>query len=254
MNTLTTMIPHELPYELAALAKAKNYQTWLSELVAPFLGARILELGAGIGNMSQHLPERELLILTDVEDHFIEALQRKFPSTQNSATEVLAAKTDAALDEILFSRNLDTIVSFNVLEHVDDHEGLFRRCLDALEKSQAPGPKRIVTLVPAHSWAYGSVDKALGHFRRYSRDSFATLVEQADSRQLVSSVHYRYVNIPGLFAWFLVNRILRLEKLGSGLVGAFETLYPVIRFTDDILHDRLHLPLGQSLLAVVTLK
>ncbi len=48
-----------IDFELESLSKARNYQRWMYESVAPHLGVSILELGAGIGNMSQWLPKRE---------------------------------------------------------------------------------------------------------------------------------------------------------------------------------------------------
>ena len=40
----------EVPFELALLARAIEYQHWIADTVRPLLGARILEIGSGIGN------------------------------------------------------------------------------------------------------------------------------------------------------------------------------------------------------------
>ena len=57
----------QTPFELDALAKAHQYQKWIYESVAPYMGKRVLELGSGIGNLSQWLPDQELLVLSEVE-------------------------------------------------------------------------------------------------------------------------------------------------------------------------------------------
>lgn len=43
------------PYELSLLSQAINCQKWIARAVRPYLGERIMEVGAGIGNMSRHL-------------------------------------------------------------------------------------------------------------------------------------------------------------------------------------------------------
>lgn len=66
-----------LPFELEALSRAKRYQQWVADAVQPLMGKRILELGSGLGNMSQWLPVRERLVLTETDHRFIQALEKK---------------------------------------------------------------------------------------------------------------------------------------------------------------------------------
>ena len=43
---------------LNSLAKVNNYSQWMMEVIEPYIGSRILEVGAGIGNMTKNLPNR----------------------------------------------------------------------------------------------------------------------------------------------------------------------------------------------------
>ncbi len=61
----------QLPFELDSLAEARNYQRWVFDAVRPFLGRRILEVGSGIGNMSQWLPADELLVLAETDPRLV---------------------------------------------------------------------------------------------------------------------------------------------------------------------------------------
>src|SRR5262245_8205194 len=69
----------QLPFELDSLAEAHNYQRWVFDAVQPWLGRRILEIGSGIGNMSQWLPADDLLVLTETDPGLVELLRQRVP-------------------------------------------------------------------------------------------------------------------------------------------------------------------------------
>lgn len=118
---------------------------------------------------------------------------------------------------------------------------------------EPPGPKRIVSIVPAHQWAFGEVDKAFEHCRRYSSRSFRRLLNAAGAEPLTrKNFRFRYLNLPGLFGWWFNGRFLGRHEIGTTNIRAFETLCPIIRPVDDFLHNRLRIPLGNSLLAVTS--
>lgn len=239
----------KIPFELRSLAAARNYQAWVYRKVEPFLGKRILELGAGIGNMSRWLPLRDRLILTESEPTLIEML-RDALGERALDPRVTTQGFDLATSDLApyISENLDTIVSFNVLEHVEDDAAALVRLCEILRKSQAPGPKRLVTFVPAHSWAYGAMDKSFGHFRRYSRDSLGRLLKKAAPE---AKHTFSYFNVVGLAGWIVNGRLLGKSEIGRGSIDAFERLCPIVGPIDDLLHKHLRLPMGQSLISVV---
>lgn len=243
----------QVPFELQALAEAHRYQRWLRDIAMPFLGSRILELGSGIGNMSQHLPVREKLILSDLEPSFTHLLEEKFAKANNECVSI--KQLSSLTDPFLFSQNLDTIVSFNVLEHVENDALLLKQAIDLLHQSNASGPKRIVTLVPAHQWAFSPIDKKFGHFRRYNASLFRRKMAEAGAAALSKDNYYeRYVNLPALLGWWFSGVLLRREEIGSGNLRAFEYLCPLVRPVDEFLHRALRFPAGNSLFTVYTVK
>jgi hypothetical protein len=68
---------------LASVAHANRYNAWLLEQCAPFLGDRLLEAGAGIGNLSARLANRERLVLVDYDPLYVERLKLRFRGRSN---------------------------------------------------------------------------------------------------------------------------------------------------------------------------
>ena len=94
----------EVPFGLESRASARHYQRWRYDPVKPFLGRRILELGSGIGNLLQHLPLREQLILSDVNENPLEKLAKKLP--RRPELSVVRVDTDKPLRERFAAENV----------------------------------------------------------------------------------------------------------------------------------------------------
>lgn len=241
------------PFELDSLTRAVRYQKWIYDRVAPSLGNRILEIGSGIGTMSQWLPVRETLLLSEADGALYRQLEAKAAATFAGSAKVESIGLPLGPELLAWAatRKVDTVVSFNVMEHIENDEAGFAGLFQLLRDSDCPGPKRLVTYVPAHGWAYGEIDRMFGHFRRYEHRTLERLW-----RGLAPDfeIRYRYMNLPGLLAWFTLGRVLRKRSFGKSSVENFERLLPVIRPVDDFLHGALRLPVGQSLLMVATKK
>lgn len=241
-----------VPFELELLVGATRYQNWLVDLVKPYLGKRVLEVGSGIGNMSRHLPVGESLVLTEIDPALARILEANLPAIPGRRIELVRPGESMATK--FAAENFDTVLSFNVLEHVRDDAALVNDLLTLLRTSRSAGAKRLVTLVPAHQWAYGPVDQAFGHSRRYSAESFQKLLRRAGVSDL-SRPHfrYRYVNIAGLIGWWVNGKLLGRQRIGRSNMKIFEALCPLIRPTEELLRRAVQLPFGNSLLAVYKL-
>ncbi len=244
----------ELPFELVSLANAVNYQRWVFRTVEPFVGQRILEIGAGIGNMSQWLPLHERLILSETDTQLIGNLKANLAQGKAGAdSRVSVMSLDVVKDDLaaLKGENLDTVVSFNVLEHIEDDAGALARLCEIVRDSKAPGPKRVVTFVPAHAWAYGSMDKTFGHYRRYSRSGLKALCQKVAPDAKLTLQRF---NAFGVAGWVWNGRVMKKPTIGLGAIQAFERLAPILAPIDDFMHKWLRLPIGQSLLSVLEWK
>ncbi|EKD73828.1 MAG: Nodulation protein S [uncultured bacterium] len=248
-SSAVSSFPKELPFELLALEKAVRYQQWIAETIQPYLGKRILELGAGIGNMSRWFTHVERLILTEMDPHLLELLRLRIKAWPVNSARISVASLDLETQTLdLFAHeNIDTIISFNVLEHIKDDLAVLKQSAQLLRQHRTPSKKRIITFIPAHPFAYGVMDKAVGHYRRYNQAMIKKLhqVAMPDARLSVKAF-----NFVGLWGWFMNGRILRKKSAGATFIGLFEKLCPLIQFLDKIVIDKMHVPLGQSLLVI----
>lgn len=248
MQNTEIPLPTHLPFELVALEKAVRYQQWIIETIQPYVGKRILELGAGIGNMSRWFKTAEHLVLTETDPELLQCLEARANKWFPNSSSVSVRPLDIAKETLhLFADdNIDTIVSFNVLEHIEDHHAVLQQCVNLLRQS-SPGKKTIITFVPAHAFAYGVMDKTVGHFRRYNKKMFKELHQQIipDAKLILQPF-----NFVGLLGWVMNGRVLQKNSAGSSVIGIFETLCPLIKFVDSIVIKKMKIPLGQSLLAI----
>lgn len=237
----------QLPFELDSLAEARNYQRWVFDAVRPFLGRRILEVGSGIGNMSQWLPADELLVLTETDSQLVELLRDRVPSyfgprAENVRIHQLELGAGDSRELAIGQYRLDTIVSFNVLEHIEDDRAAIAHLLDVLRESPSEH-RRLVSFVPAQAWALSDLDRHYGHFRRYSRARIRAL-----SRDLAPEARLTVTpfNALGLVGWVWSTMVLRRTRIDKGSVRAYDAICRYTRGVDDVLCRALRYPLGQS--------
>lgn len=239
---MTQITPQELeglPFELVSLAQATRYQKWVADVVEPWMGSRILEIGSGIGNMSRWLPRRERLVLTEADPKLFKLLERTDLGTERHCWAVGTPAPQGLSD-------FDTVVSFNVLEHIEDDESALRILAGMLSNE---GVRRLVTFVPAHQWAHGSLDREFGHFRRYSDRNFSETAKRLFPD--ASRIHTEYVNAAGLLGWWVNGRVLGARKISDRTIRTFETLAPWMQRLDRVLYRVPGFRVGQSLLAVI---
>ena len=201
--------------------------------VRPWIGDRVLEIGSGLGNLSQFLVDRPQVVLTDTASDYLARLRERFGHLSN--VEVLRLYLPTVEGPIA-TRSFDSIVCLNVLEHVADDVP----SLVAMRALLAKGG-RIILLVPALRALYGSLDRALGHVRRYTPSTLRQAFAAAGLRMR----HLEYFNLAGIPGWWLMGRVLRREMIPQSSLRWFDALVPLFRF-ERFLPWRL----GQSLIAI----
>ena len=220
---------------LRRMAVTDRYSRAIVERLAPHVGARVFEVGSGIGNISGHLGRRELLVVSDISEAYLEALQRRFGG--NSRVRIVRYDLEEGARPDLRALGLDTVICLNVLEHVADDVAALRGLAGLL----VPGG-RLLLLVPAHQALYSSLDRNLQHHRRYGRRDLVALLE-GSGFSVEDVFHF---NLPGALGWWLNGRVLRRRILPGGQLRIFNRLAPGLLRVESWLRP----PVGLSLIVV----
>ena len=222
----------ELAGTLDNLDDAVHYADWIYSLMAPYLGNRVLEVGAGHGTLTDRLLDGRTVTATDVSPRCVSVLEDRYAGSDDVT--VLQADVDDAPDLGQF----DAVVLVNVLEHIADDA----RALRSLEKALGSGG-RLVLYVPAFEALYSDFDRRIGHHRRYHAEQLRDLVTEAG----LEVVDLRYVNLVGAAAWWVLATKLGQTPTKRWSAMTFDRLVvPVV----SRLERRWPPPAGQSLLCV----
>jgi glycosyltransferase involved in cell wall biosynthesis len=210
---------------LHSLGGTRCFNKWMAETIRPWLGSRVLELGAGIGNMTQHLARsRKLYVATDLDEEHLARLRVRFQNRPNLRCGICDLSDPA--DFAALGGAFDTVVCLNVLEHVEDDLRGLRNIRSVLQ----PGGRAII-LVPQDQSIYGTLDKILGHHRRYSAGELGARMVEAGF-QFERMLEFNRITRPG---WYLNGRILKRRDFGRFQLRVFDWLVPVWKRLDTLL-------------------
>jgi len=203
---------------LRRMAKLGKYNRWIWDTIKDYVGDRVLEVGAGTGNMTRLLYGRELVVATDKETPYVDILKNNFRRRPGIAVEPLDLDSDDALELSRYS--FDTVIALNVLEHIDKDTDAMRRIFGILR----PGG-RFVVYVPADQRLFGSLDETVGHFRRYDKKELQEKMTAAGFD--VQRIFYQ--NSFGRLGWWLNACVLRRTHMPGGQSRLFDIFVPFIR-------------------------
>ncbi len=215
---------------------APRYNAWLGRKLSAHLGQRVLEVGAGIGTITKQIASgRQLVVALEMDRFYYDRLKNLFAHMPQVVPH-LAGIEDADWRGLL-DHKFDSVLLSNVLEHIaDDREAVQRF------KSVLPPGGRLVVLVPANQMLFGSLDEAVGHFRRYSRQGLRELLEGCG----FTVERLESMNVLGIPGWFVNGRLLRRRAMPPLQLRAYDLVAPLIAAVED----RARPSVGMSLLAV----
>jgi 2-polyprenyl-3-methyl-5-hydroxy-6-metoxy-1,4-benzoquinol methylase len=135
--------------DLHQMRLARRYSDWIVQQIRPHCGKRILEVGAGIGNISSRLlRDTDYLCACEPNPTCFEALRRSLGGLPGF--ECRPWRIEDCDVPFVVSRRIDTIVCVNVLEHLEDDVQALKRLRAMLPDD---GAGRIVLLVPARAFS-----------------------------------------------------------------------------------------------------
>lgn len=229
-------------YRLDSLSTIKNYYSWILQEFQPFLGKRILEVGAGIGTFTHFIlsvEEVEKIFLLEPSEELMEHLKDTF--RDNNKIEIISSKAEDISSENIRDMNIDTVVFVNVLEHIENDVDLLRKFSAGLK----PG-SRILTFSPAFKLLYAHIDATAGHYRRYTKKEIRQKLENSG----LEVTYIRYFNVLGFFSWFLFAKLLRADDFSKRGLKLYDTIIPFLQKMEKLAPP----PLGQSVIAIGEVK
>jgi len=221
-------------FEFVALSEARNYPRALMEEFRAALHGSVIEIGAGIGQMTgliKPLPPVSRLLSIEPHAPFAARFRAAHPDAELIEGTIANAPAEGGWD---------AIVSINVLEHIQADETE----LAAYHALLASKRGALCLFVPAGPEIYAPIDKDFGHFRRYTRAELKRKLEGAG----FAVERLYYYNWVGYFAWWANFCVLKKRRFEVGKVRAFDrVIFPVVHAMERSL---MRPPFGQSLLAV----
>lgn len=222
--------------ELDLFSAATNWKSYFRSKLNPYLGTDVLEVGAGLGGTTRLLCRgtESRWVCLEPDPGLAEQLrseQSKGTIPRNCRVEVGTLETMGVTDPF------DTLLYIDVLEHIEgDREEVIRAA-----GRLAPGG-HVIALSPAHQWLYSPFDKAIGHYRRYTKTTLAALTPP--SMDLVRLI---YLDSVGLLASAGNRMLLKSSMPNRGQIALWDRV--MVRLSRG-LDPLLGYSIGKSVLGV----
>ena len=223
---------------LSVIRGSPRYNAWLYSSIKKYLQGIVLDIGSGLGEIARQFQEAcvEEVILSDYDPLMLGALKEtRFPLKKYRVFSL-----DITNPKVIHDHQggmVDTITCINVLEHIDKDVAALKHMKHLLKKGG-----KVVIFVPALQGIYGTLDKLVGHHRRYTKRTLKAAMLEAG---LVVKDAY-YMNMFGILTWFLAGRILKQKEFHREACHMLDRIVPALRLFESLGNP----PLGQSLIMV----
>lgn len=218
---------------LEDLVRAGAYRRFLTDQVAPYCGASMVHVKAGLGELTEQLARgRERVVAADDDPFCLHALESR--ARQHPTMEVMPLDLG---QELKVEPPVEAALAVNVLEYISDDVATVRRIAAAV----SPGGTVVLWVAGFPSLA-GAYDRAAG-LRRYTPARLRRSVEDAGLRVEI----LRPVNFLGAVAWWLAVRVAGQARPTRALVSLYDRM---VIPAERAIQRRMEPPFGQSLVCV----
>lgn len=190
--------------------KISRYSQWMFNSYKEYIGKRVLDIGAGIGNMTKfYIDEADLVVTADIFEDQINIMKQRFINKKNFRAILFDILNDDNIEDLKKDK-FDTIILINVLEHLVDDKKAIERLKELITDDG-----HIIILVPALQSLYCFMDKNVSHHRRYNRGVLENLAKFYD----LKVIENKYFNFFGIFPYYFKGKFSRNKHKG----GSFST-------------------------------
>jgi ubiquinone/menaquinone biosynthesis C-methylase UbiE len=146
--------------ELSVFSNAKNWKRYIAKHLRGYVSGEVLEVGSGLGSVTGVVSSKARRWICLEPDPDLLARAGSLLANQAVNCEFVVGTVETMPPEEAF----DSILYIDVLEHIEDDR------LELVRASQHVKPNGVIcVLAPAHPMLYSEFDRAIGHFRRYTK-------------------------------------------------------------------------------------
>jgi ubiquinone/menaquinone biosynthesis C-methylase UbiE len=208
---------------------ALHLKKYFAKYVRRYLGKRVLEVGAGIGETVSYICTDSVSqwVCLEPDESFCRQIE---VGMEEHRVPAVCSVVNGTLDVIDESSMFDTVLYMDVLEHIE--QGL-EELAKAMHVLRSGG--KIIVLSLAHQFLFSKFDESIGHYRRYSLRSLAGLCPQG-----MAVKDAKYLDSAGMLA-SLANRLMLRQSM-SGLKQILfwdRVIVPISRWIDPLFMFRL---------------
>lgn len=214
---------------LETMEKTDWYNNWIVGNIHQHIQGDILEVGFGLGSFTRILSKKGDVYAIDIDEKYLKQKKGKMPKYGYG---------DVEKGRYFFkNKKFNTIVCFNVLEHIKDDKKALRNIFKLLKTNG-----KLIILLPAHQILFSNVDKSLGHYRRYSKKLLRGRLEKVG----FSVVECKYVNWWAAIGWYLFVKSMKRRILPERQVIIFDNIAKMFLWPERFIEP----PFGLSVLAI----
>jgi 2-polyprenyl-3-methyl-5-hydroxy-6-metoxy-1,4-benzoquinol methylase len=216
---------------LKTIALANHLNKWIYDSIKPYCKGKILEIGSGVGNISEYfLKDKASILLTDIREGYCGSLREKFKdnSTLQGVERMNLIDEDFDKKFEKYFGSFDSVFALNVVEHIFDDQLALANSYKLLK----PGG-HLVILVPAYQWLFNNFDVQLEHYRRYTRKRLESLFVSCN----FSIYRSRYFNAAGIAGWFVSGKLQHHKIIPAGQIRLFNSLVSLFKLFDKLIFN-----------------
>lgn len=211
--------------ELQLFEEARQWKSYLSEKIKPFINGDVLEVGAGISETTHYLVNENVQswICLEPDEKLLSISQEKI--NKGGLLSVCSTRK-GTLDDLDAHEKFDTIIYIDVLEHIENDAEEFSKACGHLKQNG-----HIIILSPAFQFLYSPFDKAIGHYRRYDKKSLRKVVPASLKEKKLF-----YLESTGMLLLLLNKFIFKRNYPSGSHVKIWDWIFiPVSRLLDRII-------------------
>ncbi|TBW26476.1 bifunctional 2-polyprenyl-6-hydroxyphenol methylase/3-demethylubiquinol 3-O-methyltransferase UbiG [Gramella sp. KN1008] len=221
---------------LESIKIAKRFNKWMFDVIHPYCGSKVFEIGSGIGNISEIFLNNHdgQIFLSDIDTDYCQILKKKFSAHKKclGVESIDLVAPDFQTRYSSYFNEFDTVFALNVLEHIKEDQLAIFNARQLLKDGGT-----LIILVPSYMFLYNRVDKGLGHYKRYTVKSLETIFKLNN----LKIVHSQYFNFGGIPGWFVNGKLFKNDSISVSKMKIYESLVPLFRIADRLVYHKIGL-------------